>query len=91
MPNLTPTFNWGSNIKNINDTLYNQLSDSYSSTARIVNTKASKNVTTGSPAASSSNNSNYDVGDIWIDTATNTAWIMTSRSTNSDVTWTQIT
>jgi len=91
MPNMPPRFNYGAEIKNINDTLYNQLSDTYSLTARTVNQKVNKNVTTLNPPADSQQNASYEVGDLWVNSSTNTAWIMTSRQTNTQATWTQIT
>lgn len=91
MPTLTPRFNWGTEIKNINPTLYNQLNDSFSSTARIVNTKVSKNVATSNPPANDPINANFEEGDLWVNKSTDTAWILTSRTTNNAVTWKQIT
>lgn len=91
MPSLPPRFNWGAAIKNINDTLYNQLNDTYTSTARIVNLKVNRNIATYDPPADSTQNTLWDVGDIWVNTTTNTAWIMTSRQTTTQATWTQIT
>lgn len=91
MPSLIPRFNWGTEVKNSNPTLYNQLSDSYSLTARIVNTKISKYVAENDPASVDQVNSILEEGDIWINRLTDTAWIMTSRVTNEEVTWKQIT
>lgn len=91
MPTLTPRFNWGTEIKNINPTLYNQLNDSFSSTARIVNTKVSKNIATTNPPADDQINANFEEGDLWVNKSTDTAWIMTSRTSNTAVTWKQIT
>lgn len=88
---LPPRYNWGTEIKNVNATLYNQLNDSYTTTARIVNQKINKNVTTVNPPADAAQNSAYEIGDIWVNSSTNTAWIMTSRTSNTQVTWTQIT
>lgn len=91
MPTLTPRFNWGTEIKNINPTLYNQLNDSFSSTARIVNTKVSKNIATTNPPADDQINANFEEGDLWVNKSTDTAWILTSRTSNTAVTWKQIT
>ena len=44
MSRLARKFNYGTEIKNVNDTLYNQLNDSYYSTALVVNTKATRMV-----------------------------------------------
>ena len=91
MPTQPPRFNWGTEIKNINDTLYNQLNDSYSSTARVLNTKTSKYITTVNPPADDPVNQNFDQGDFWINQNSGDAWIITSRTTNTAVTWKQIT
>lgn len=91
MPTLPPRFNFGTEVKNINPTLYNQLNDSFSSTARIVNTKISKYVTTIDPPSDEAVNQLFEEGDIWVNKSTDTAWIMTSRTTNTAVTWKQIT
>jgi len=91
MPTLVPRFNWGDEIKNVNPTLYNQLQDSYTSTARVMNTKPSTYATTSNPPADAAINTNFNTGDFWINTSTNTAWILTSRTTNTAVTWKQIT
>ncbi len=92
MPTMIPKFNWGTAIQEIGYDLYVQLSKAYSDTAEIVNTKVSKRVTSGQDApASSQLNKNYDIGDIYVRTDTDVAWIMTSRTTATDVTWTPIT
>lgn len=91
MPTLSQRFNWGSEIRNINQVLYNQLNDSYTNIARIMNTKASKNVTTTNPEADAQVNMNYDIGDLWINQSANSAYIMTSRTSSTAVTWTLIT
>jgi len=91
MPNQPPRFNWGTEIKNINPTLYNQLNDSFSSTARVLNTKTSKYLTNVNPPADDQINTLFEEGDFWINQDTDTAWIMTSRTTNTAATWKQIT
>lgn len=91
MPILELRFNFGTELKNVNPTLYNQLNDLYTNISRVVNTKPSVNPTQINPPASSATNVNYKIGDIWINTLTDTAWIMTSRTTSQSVTWTQIT
>lgn len=91
MPNISPSFNWGSEIKNLNPTLYNQLFDSYNTTARVVNTKTSVYTTTTNPPADNDINRNFIQGDIWINSSSDTAWIMTSRISANVVTWKQIT
>ena len=91
MANLPTRYNWGISIKNQNATLYNQLSDTYSDTARAVNSKINKYISTSDPKANSVENTIFDLGDIWVNKNTDTAWIMTSRQTNTQVTWKQIT
>jgi hypothetical protein len=91
MPVLAGTFNWGKAIAELSRDLYNQLSKAYSDTSNIVNTKVSKRVISGQdPPASDQVNKNYDIGDIWVRTDTNQAWIMTSRTSDIDVVWTLI-
>lgn len=97
MPALITNFNWGTALRNANPELVRQLSTAYSDTANIVNTKVSKYFTDGvqkphvDPPASSDFNINFEIGDVYVRTDTDTAWMMTSRTTSSAVTWTQIT
>ena len=91
MANLPTRYNFGAAIKNINDTLYNQLNDSYTDIANAVNPKTNKFVTSSDPSNSASSNANFTIGDLHINQATNNAWIMTSRTTNTNVVWTLIT
>lgn len=91
MPSIPTRYNWGAAIKNVNETLYNQLSDVYSSITRLLNQKTSKAIYQSDPELDAQINVSYDIGDIWINTVSNTAWIMTSRITNTQVVWTQIT
>lgn len=91
MPTLIPRYNWGTEIKNINPTLYNQLSDSYTATARVVNTKPTRYVTNVDPPADGQVNTLFEQGDLWINQATDNAWILTSRTTNTTVNWQKIT
>lgn len=91
MPNLAPNFNWGLTIKDTNDVLYEQLTIIYFEIANAVNSKCGRNVTTSDPVNSSVNNAKFDIGDIHINTSTDSAWIMTSRTTSNNVTWTLIT
>lgn len=86
MPTLITRFNWGTEIKNINPTLYNQLNDSFTTIANNSNTKPSRNLTTSDPPADSDINKSYVEGDFWVNKSTDTAWIMTSRSSNTAVT-----
>lgn len=97
MPTLITDYNWGSSLRNNNPELTRQLSQAYSNTAFAVNTKVSKYVTNGvdkpnvDPPASSTFNQNFELGDIYVRTDTDSAWIMTSRTTATAVTWTLIT
>lgn len=97
MPTLITNYNWGSSLRNENPELTRQLSNSYSDIANVMNTKVSKYTTDGvqrphvDPPASSEFNKNFEIGDIYVRTDTNSAWIMTSRTTSTAVTWTIIT
>lgn len=97
MPTLITNYNWGASLKNDNPELTRQLSQAYTDTAQAVNTKISKYTTDGvqrphvNPPANSDFNKNFEIADIYVRTDTNTAWIMTSRTTSTAVTWTQIT
>lgn len=97
MPTLLQNFNWGSALRESNPELGRQLSQAYTDTALAVNTKSSKYVTDGNqkpnvnPPANSSFNKNFDVGDFYVRTDTDTAWIMTSRVDAENVVWSQIT
>lgn len=97
MPTIVTNFNWGDALKNENPELTRQMSSAYAATAQCVNTKTSKYVTDNiqkpnvDPPASSDFNKNFEVGDFYVRTDTNKAWIMTSRTTSTDVTWTLIT
>ncbi len=97
MPTLINNFNWGTSLRNNNPELTRQLSEAYSNTALCVNTKISKYVTDGDkkpnvdPPANSQFNKNFEIADIYVRTDTDTAWIMTSRTTDEIVVWTQIT
>lgn len=91
MSRLPTRYNFGSEVRNLNNQLYNQLVDMFGKTSDAVNGKVNKYATDSSPPASDQINQEFDIGDIWVRTDTNTAWIMTSRTTAKDVTWTQIT
>lgn len=97
MPTLITNYNWGASLRNQNPELTRQLSQAYNDTAQVVNTKTSKYVTDGNqkphvnPPANSDFNKNFEIGDFFVRTDTDTAWIMTSRTTAEAVTWTQIT
>ena len=94
MPRVVTNFNWGSALQNENPNLTRQLSDAYNNTALVVNTKVSKYVTdVAAPNTVTENtaNKNLEVGDLWINSTANTAYIMTSRTTDLLVTWKLIT
>lgn len=97
MPTLIQNFNWGASLRNNNPELTRQLSQAYTDTATAVNTKSSKYFTDGNqkphvnPPANSDFNKNFEVGDLYVRTDTDTAWIMTSRTTSNAVTWKIIT
>lgn len=97
MPTLIQNYNWGTALRNENPELVRQLATAYSDTAVVVNTKVSKYTTDGEqrpnvdPPANSDFNKNFEIADVYVRTDTNTAWIMTSRTTSNSVTWTQIT
>lgn len=92
MPTLITNFNWGSSLRNENPELTRQLSDAYTSTALVVNTKVTCYVTQlVDPPANSDFNKNFNIGDEYVRTDTDTAWKMTSRTSSTAVTWTQIT
>lgn len=90
--NLPLYKNFGSEIKELSPTLANQLSQMYSDIANAIALGIKKNVISGAdPAANDQRNSFFSIGDITVRTDTNTAWIMTNRTTSTAVTWTKIT
>jgi hypothetical protein len=97
MPTLENNYNWGSNLQNENPELTRQLAQSYSKTASAVNSKPSRYTTNGTqrpnvdPPASGEFNKNFEIGDIYVRTDTDSAWIMTSRTNATDAVWTIIT
>lgn len=94
MPTLLPTYNFGQAAYNDNPDLVRQLTQMYGKIATILNTKSSKYVTTEdapNAATASEVNRTLDIGDLWVNSTTDMAWIMTSRTTDVLVTWTLIT
>jgi hypothetical protein len=90
--NLPLYKNFGAEVVELSPVLANQLSQMYSDIANSLSLAIKKNVVTGAdPAANDQRNSFFSVGDITVRTDTDTAWIMTSRTTPNAVTWTQIT
>lgn len=97
MPTLITNYNWGASLRNANPELTRQLSQAYNDTAQAVNGKVSKYYTDGNqkphvnPPANSEFNKNFEIADVYVRTDTNTAWMMTSRTTANAVNWTLIT
>ena len=97
MPTLQQNYNWGNTLYNSNPELTRQLSNAYNDTALAINSKVSKYTTDGlqrpnvDPPANSDFNKNFEIGDIYVRTDTDSAWIMTSRTTSNAVTWKIIT
>lgn len=92
MSNLPVSKNWGSAYANENRELVRQLDEMYSLIANVVNTKITKYVTSGADApATSQLNRSFQIGDIYVRTDTNKAWIMTSRTNDQTVNWQIIT
>lgn len=90
--NLPLYKNFGAEVVELSPILANQLSQMYSDIANSLSLAIKKNVVTGAnPAANDQRNSFFSVGDITVRTDTDTAWIMTSRTTPNAVTWTLIT
>ena len=90
--NLPLYKNFGDEVRSLSPVLYNQMSEMYTDIANNLSDAIKRDVVTGAnPAASSQRNTFFTVGDITVRTDTNTAWIMTSRTTPEDVIWTQIT
>lgn len=91
MTRLNTRYNWGQTLSVENPDLYRQLNDVYSIIASNTNGKCNKASMLTAPQADNDVNKNYDIGDIWVNTQTNSAWIMTSRTTPTAVTWKQFT
>ena len=92
MVTLAQRFNWGQNLIDSQPQMFRRLNEAYTNTAQVVNMKISKYSTSGVDApANSSLNRNFEIGDVYVRTDTNTAWMMTSRTTDVAVTWTLIT
>lgn len=84
--------NFGGEVADAMPQLARQLSEMYSDIANALNLLIKKNVISGSdPSASDQRNSFFSIGDITVRTDTDSAWIMTSRTTPNDVVWTSIT
>lgn len=91
MSRLPTRFNFGSAIKTLSEQLYNQLNDSYFSVATAVNARPVTRVDTRDPPSQGQVNGGLSIGDTWVNQTTDSAWIMTSRTSLESVTWKQIT
>ena len=91
MTRLNTRYNWGNTLSQENPDLYRQLNEVYTDITSSSNGKVTRNVSTSNPTSPASINKNFDIGDIWINESSNTAWIMTSRTSAESVTWTTIT
>lgn len=90
--NLPIYKNFGREVEENHPELNNQLSQMYTDIANTLQTAVKKNVVSGAdPSASAAVNAFFSIGDITVRSDTDTAWIMTSRTTDIAVTWTQIT
>jgi hypothetical protein len=90
--NLPLKKNFGSDVAQAMPQLARQLDEMYTDIANALNLLVKKNIISGAnPPANDQRNSFFSIGDITIRTDTNTAWIMTNRTTPNAVTWTQIT
>jgi hypothetical protein len=89
MANLPPRFNWGFNTAQSDPALFKQLNQVYTDIAQVVNTRVSAFATTLDPTSPAAVNAQFKIGDIWVRTDTNQAWVMTSRTSDIAVTWTR--
>lgn len=90
--NLPLKKNFGSEVYQMMPQLARQLDEMYTDIANALNLLVKKNILTGAdPAANDQRNSFFSIGDIAIRTDTDSAWIMTSRTTPNVVVWTLIT
>ena len=71
--------------------LSRQLDEMYTDIANAINNLMKKNILTRDPLADEQRNSFFSIGDVTIRTDNDTAWIMTSRTTPTAVTWKLIT
>jgi hypothetical protein len=89
--NLPLNKNFGLEIARDQPVLARQLSSMYFDIANAINNLTKKNILSGAdPAANDQRNSFYSIGDLAIRTDTDSAWIMTSRTTPNIVVWTKI-
>lgn len=89
--NLPLKKNFGRDVSEELPQLARQLDEMYTDIANAINNLVKKNLLNGAdPAANDQRNSFFSIGDLAIRTDTNSAWIMTSRTTPNAVTWTKI-
>jgi hypothetical protein len=89
--NLPLKKNFGNEVAQAMPQLARQLDEMYTDIVNALNLLIKKNVISGAdPPANDQRNSFFSIGDITVRTDTNTAWIMTSRTTPNAVTWTPI-
>lgn len=90
--NLPQKKNFGNDVARELPQLARQLDEMYTDIANAINILVKKDVISGAdPAANTQRNSFFSIGDVTIRTDTDTAWMMTSRTTPNAVTWTLIT
>lgn len=73
MTRVAPVYHWGSEVKNLNDVLYNQLQDCYSQVSSAMNTRPAVIVNSSNPPADAQVNATSNIGDIWVNSSSNTA------------------
>jgi hypothetical protein len=90
--NLPIKKNFGAQLYKDAPQLSRQLDEMYTDIAFAVNQLIKKYVTQGADApANAQLNSLFNIGDIYVRTDTNKAWIMTSRTSPNIVNWQIIT
>lgn len=90
--NLPLKKNFGREVALQMPQLARQLDEMYTDIANELQYVVRKNVVNGAdPPANDQSNSFFSIGDITVRTDTDSAWIMTSRTTANAVTWTLIT
>ena len=90
--NLPLKKNFGNEVAEKIPQLARQLDEMYTDIANEFQSVVRKNVVSGAdPPANDQSNSFFAIGDITVRTDTDSAWIMTSRTTANAVTWKLIT
>lgn len=90
--NLPLKKNFGTEVARNLPYLARQLDEMYTDIANALTDLVKKDILTGAdPAANDQRNSFFSIGDITVRTDTDSAWIMTSRTTPEIVVWTLIT